>query len=96
MQIVEQCRSHYGDLSDRNRALLKQLLVRPNSLAWSQARKIVISPLPITNVEMALGHIGYTNMQQCPDPFTLYRAIRQTLRRHERFVENPEAFDIES
>lgn len=96
MPIVEKCRSHYGNLSKGNRALLSRLLERPDPSLWPQARRIIISPLPITNVEMALARIGYDKLDRCPDPFTLYRAIHCALRRYEDFLDGCEAIDIET
>jgi len=94
--ILDKCSNHYGGLSKSNTALLAKLLERPDPELWPQARRIIISPLPITSVEMALARIGYGPLSRCPDPFTLYRAIRHTLRRQERLQAGSEPLDIES
>lgn len=94
--ILEKCSNHYGSLSKTNTAVLAQLLERPNPALWPQARRIIISPLPITSVEMALARIGYSTMNRCPDPFTLYRAIRHALMREEQFRQGSEHVDIEN
>lgn len=94
--ILEKCSNHYGSLSRSNTELLAQLLERPNPKLWPQARRIIISPLPITSVEIALARIGYAPLSRCPDPFTLYRAIRHTLQRQQRFREGCGPIDIES
>lgn len=96
MMILEKCSNHYGSLSASNTEMLAQLLDRPDPALWPQARRIIISPLPLTSVEMALARIGYAPLSRCPDPFTLYRAIRSTLKRQEHFREGCEPLDIES
>lgn len=94
--ILDKCSNHYGGLSKSNIALLTQLLERSDPSLWPQARRIIISSLPITSVEMALARIGYAPLSRCPDPFTLYRAIRHTLQRQERLRAGSEPIDIES
>jgi hypothetical protein len=80
MRIVELCRGPYGRLSERRRTMLEQLLERPDRLRWERARGLIIRDAPLITLEMAVRSVrrNHTSLD-APDPFTLYRALRQAV-----------------
>ena len=80
MRIVERCRDPYGRLSERRRALLEQLLERPDQCQWERARGLIIQDTPLITLEMAVKSVrSNADPQRAPDPFTLYRALRHAV-----------------
>lgn len=80
MRIVERCRGPYGRLSERRRAMLEQLLQRPSQNGWERARGLIIQDAPIITLEMAVRSVQRNaDLRRAPDPFTLYRALRQAV-----------------
>ena len=80
MLIIDQCRDPYGTLSDSRKALLEQLLEAPDRCLWERARGLIIRAIPIVTLESAVRAVsGKADVDQTPDPFTLYRALRFAL-----------------
>jgi hypothetical protein len=77
MHIIDQCRDPYGKLSSSRRELLAQLLEAPDSCLWERARGLIIRAIPIVILEQAVRAVcSQVIVDQVPDPFTLYRALR--------------------
>ncbi|MDH5378818.1 MAG: hypothetical protein OEX00_10875 [Gammaproteobacteria bacterium] len=85
MKLVKQCQDLYGDLSISNQRLLTQMLESPSEEIWFKARKIVISPNPIITLEMAVKRITNGSLNEPPDPFTIYRALRYSIEKAAHF-----------
>ena len=80
MRIVERCRGPYGRLSERRRAMLEQLLQQPSQSGWERARGLIIQDTPMITLEMAVRSVrSNADLRRAPDPFTLYRALRQAV-----------------
>jgi len=80
MRIVERCRGPYGRLSERRRAMLEQLLQQPSQSSWERARGLIIQDAPLITLEMAVRSVQRNpDAHRAPDPFTLYRALRQAV-----------------
>ncbi|MBI3562168.1 MAG: hypothetical protein HY080_10705 [Gammaproteobacteria bacterium] len=82
MTVVDACAGMDETLSAHNKLLLEHMLLGGDSATWQQAREIVISPLPLITLGMAVNHVTPIALRlEVPDPFTIYRALRFTLRR---------------
>ena len=90
--LIKQCVGLHGGMSEGNTALLSALCESPSEELWLRAQRMIICDLPLTTLRTAVNSVtrGRIHLQGAPDEFTLYRALRNTIDKRQRFRANPE------
>lgn len=76
MSVIDECRDRFGNLSEKNRELLRAALQGASDDVWGRASRVVVSPMPLMTLGMAVKSVAPRPSQGPPDPFTIYRALR--------------------
>jgi hypothetical protein len=87
MDIVDRCQDLYGALSENNKLLLRNVLRCACEKNWIQARRIVVSTMPILTLEMAVKQVARGRGEDTPDAFTIYRALHHAFENRDRWYD---------
>lgn len=98
MGIIQKIHGLDGKLSRSNLMLLNTLLHQPTLSLWRSAKNILISEQPLITLSTAVRAVtqGQVVIEELPDTFTLYRALKYAIKKHERYYYKMEVCDTES
>ena len=98
MHIVQKLHGMHGKLSPSNSMLLNTLLHQPTLAHWCSAKNMIISDQPFITLNAAVRAVtqGQVVTGEFPDAFTMYRALKYAIEKHDRFFHKMEVCDTES
>ena len=98
MRIIQKIHGMEGKLSRSNAMLLNILLHQPTLPLWRSAKNMLIADQPLITLNAAVRAVtqGQVVIDEFPDTFTLYRALKFAIEKRERFYHRMEVCDIES
>lgn len=76
MSEPQTCGDLFAMVRPWDRQRLRDFLRYPSEAGWESVRRLIVIPMPLTTLEMAVWQVSVHNTTGCPDPFTVYRALR--------------------
>jgi len=98
MRIIHKIYGMNGKLSRSNVMLLNTLFHQPSVPLWRSARNMVVCDQPLITLNAAVKAViqGKLVIDEIPDTFTLYRALKYCVEKRKRCFHNMEVCDTES
>ena len=98
MGIIQRIHGLDGKLSRSNSMLMNSLLHQPTLSLWRSAKNMVISEQPLITLNVAVRAVtqGQVVIEEFPDTFTLYRALKFAIEKREHYYHKMEVCDTES
>jgi len=98
MRIIQKMYGMDGKLSRSNSAILKSLLEQPTLPVWRKAKNMLICDQPLITLNAAVRAVSHGKLAiaELPDTFTLYRALKYSIKKRKRCLHKMEVCDTES
>ena len=98
MRIIQKLHGMNGNLSKSNSNILNLLITEPSLPLWRSAKNILICDQPLITLSVAVRAVtqGQVKIDEFPDTFTLYRALKYAVQKRQRCFNQMEVCDTES